>query len=101
MKPKAKQIPPAEELSPRIQEDAAVLEVGAFEAKTHLSSLLQKVEHGQRIVITKRGKPIAELKPYAGVGAVRTLRQPGFGNGTITYMAQDFDAPLEDFAEYM
>lgn len=37
--------------------------IGAFEAKTHLSSLLVKVEHGEQIIITKHGKPIAKLTP--------------------------------------
>ena len=39
--------------------------VGAFEAKTHLSELLQKVEEGGTFVITRHGKPIAQLIPIA------------------------------------
>jgi prevent-host-death family protein len=38
-----------------------VLEVGAFEAKTHLSRLLERVEQGDRVVITRRGVPVAVL----------------------------------------
>lgn len=38
-------------------------EVGAFEAKTHLSELLEKVRGGDRVVITRRGIPIAVLVP--------------------------------------
>jgi Protein of unknown function (DUF2281) len=30
-----------------------------------------------------------------------TVRQPGTLKGTVKYMAPDFDAPLEDFREYM
>jgi prevent-host-death family protein len=37
------------------------IEVGAFEAKTHLSRLLAAVERGERVTITRRGKPIAVL----------------------------------------
>lgn len=37
--------------------------VGAFEAKTHLSALLDDVERGESIVITKHGKPAAMLVP--------------------------------------
>ena len=37
--------------------------VGAFEAKTHLSSLLQQVELGEEVTITKHGRPIARLVP--------------------------------------
>jgi prevent-host-death family protein len=36
--------------------------VGAFEAKTRLSELLDRVEEGEEIVITRHGKPIAVLK---------------------------------------
>jgi prevent-host-death family protein len=38
-------------------------EVGAYEAKTRLPELLREVERGERITITVRGKPIAELTP--------------------------------------
>jgi len=37
--------------------------VGAYEAKTHLSELLEKVEAGEEIVITKHGAPVAKLVP--------------------------------------
>ena len=37
--------------------------VGAYEAKTHLSKLLEKVEAGEEITITKHGAPIARLVP--------------------------------------
>jgi len=37
--------------------------VGAYEAKTHLSKLLDKVEAGEEITITKHGAPVAKLVP--------------------------------------
>ena len=36
-------------------------EVGAFEAKNNLSALLDQVERGEEIVITRRGRPVARL----------------------------------------
>ena len=36
--------------------------IGAFEAKTRLSELLEKVQRGQVFQITKRGKAVAELR---------------------------------------
>ena len=36
---------------------------GAYEAKTHLSELLEKVEAGEEITITKHGAPVAKLVP--------------------------------------
>lgn len=40
--------------------------IGAFEAKTHFSSLLEEVEKGGQVVITKHGRPIAKLSPISG-----------------------------------
>ena len=37
------------------------MEVGAFEAKTQLSKLLELARRGERIIITKRGVPVAQL----------------------------------------
>jgi prevent-host-death family protein len=37
--------------------------IGAFEAKTHLSSLLERVAKGEKFTITKHGKPLAQLVP--------------------------------------
>jgi len=39
-------------------------QVGAFEAKTHFSQLLEKVEQGADFTITKRGKPVAKIIPF-------------------------------------
>jgi len=44
-----------------------MLEVTAAEAKAKLSSLLDVVEAGQSVVITRRGKAIAELVPRRAV----------------------------------
>jgi len=40
-------------------------DVGAFEAKTHFAQLLQRVERGEEITITRRGKAVARLVPAA------------------------------------
>lgn len=39
-------------------------EVGSFEAKNKFSALLDLAEHGEEIVITRRGKPVAKLVPF-------------------------------------
>lgn len=41
-------------------------EIGAYEAKTHLSNLLERVEQGERFVITRHGRAVAELVPAGG-----------------------------------
>ena len=47
-----------------------MITVGAFKAKTHLSSLLDRVAEGEEVVITKHGKPVARL-----VGAAQFDRE--------------------------
>lgn len=37
------------------------IEVGAFDAKTHFSELLRKIEKGIRVTVTKNGRPVATL----------------------------------------
>lgn len=61
-------------------------EVGAFEAKTHLSELLAAVEAGETVTITRRGKAVARLVPIVGersnrVAALTRLRALGAGVG--------------------
>jgi prevent-host-death family protein len=40
-------------------------EIGAYEAKTHLARLLDEVEAGASITITRNGRPVARLTPVA------------------------------------
>ena len=40
-----------------------MIEVGAFDAKTHFPALLDRIEKGEEIIITRRGKPVAEMRP--------------------------------------
>jgi prevent-host-death family protein len=40
-------------------------DIGAYDAKTHLPKLLERVQQGERFVITKHGRPVAELIPAA------------------------------------
>ena len=40
--------------------------IGAYEAKTHLPRLLDRVERGESLTITRHGKPVARLVPVAG-----------------------------------
>jgi len=38
-------------------------QIGIFEAKTHLSQIINKVENGANFIISKRGKPVAKIVP--------------------------------------
>jgi prevent-host-death family protein len=58
-----------------------VKNVGAYEAKTHLSELLDEVSRGARISITRKGVPVAVMVPPSTRGkgdvaeAIRKLRE--------------------------
>ncbi len=43
--------------------------IGAFEAKTHLSALLDRVAKGEKITITRHGVPAAMLVPVIDAGS--------------------------------
>lgn len=38
--------------------------IGAFEAKAYLSSILDRAEHGEEIVVTRRGVPVVRISPF-------------------------------------
>ncbi|HUE96587.1 MAG TPA: type II toxin-antitoxin system Phd/YefM family antitoxin [Longimicrobiaceae bacterium] len=64
--------------------------VSLYDAKTHLSSLVDRAAEGEEIVISKSGRPKARLVP---LGDVHPRREPGKGRGQWS-VADDFDAPL-------
>jgi prevent-host-death family protein len=49
-------------------------QVGAFEAKTHFSSLLDEVEKGEQVTITKHGRPVAKIIPFNGSSKEKTAQ---------------------------
>jgi antitoxin (DNA-binding transcriptional repressor) of toxin-antitoxin stability system len=67
------------------------------EAQAHLPQLIEKLQPGEEITITQHGQPLAQVKK-----APRNSWpcKAGSAAGKIR-MAPDFDAPLEDFKEYM
>lgn len=76
--------------------------VSISDAKTQLTKLLPAVEAGERVVITRHGKPVAELVPHApktgglDLDRVPELRkQMGMSEGRIE-IPDDFDDPLPD-----
>jgi prevent-host-death family protein len=64
--------------------------VTLYQAKTHLSRLVDRAAAGEEIVIAKSGRPRARLVPLEDT---RALRVPGKGKGRWR-LRRDFDAPL-------
>lgn len=61
--------------------------VNVYEAKTHLSQLLDRAAAGEEILIARAGRPVARLMPLA---ARAERREPGAWRGRVT-MTEDFD----------
>ena len=74
--------------------------VSMQEAQAKLPELVHSLTPGDEVVIVENDQPVARIVPAAGQPQ-RPSRRPGTLRGTVLYMAPDFDAPLEDFKEYM
>lgn len=66
--------------------------VNLYDAKTHLSALVERAAAGEEIVIAKAGKPKAKLVPYRPAAGPR---KPAHALG-LTFIADDFDAAMPD-----
>jgi antitoxin (DNA-binding transcriptional repressor) of toxin-antitoxin stability system len=56
---------------------------------------------GEEIIITENQEPVAKLVSEQAKPQLKQRPGPGLCKGMITYIAPDFDAPLEDMKEYM
>lgn len=65
--------------------------VNTHEAKTHLSRILEEVEHGEIYILSRRGKPVAELRRISDRN--RTEPDPVISKISINY---DPAEPLSD-----
>lgn len=80
----------------------ASTQVNIYEAKTQLSSLVERASKGEVIVIAKAGKPMARLTPIAvEEKRVEPLRKFGQNLLGITFHSDDWekDIPLEYFQD--
>jgi prevent-host-death family protein len=66
--------------------------VSLYDAKTHLSRLVDRAAAGEEIVITKNGIPLAKL---VAAPSTRAKRRPANALG-ITYISDDFDDPMPE-----
>lgn len=72
--------------------------VTIHEAKTHLSRLIREALSGEEIIIAKGREPLVKITPLK---SALKERQFGCAEGVVEYIADDFDAPLDDFKGYM
>ena len=68
------------------------------EAQARLVDLVHRLAPGEEVVITENDAPVARLVPAREQN--RKVRRLGTLHGTVLHVADDFDAPLDDFAEY-
>ena len=73
-----------------------MLEIELAQAQTDLPKLIDAINQGEKVVITKSSHPVAQLVlPPRREGRL----EYGSAAGLITF-SDGFDEPLEDFAEY-
>ncbi len=72
-------------------------QVNIDDAKSNLSTLINAAVEGEKVLIIKGDQQVVQLVP---ITSPKRHAQYGSAKGLIS-MADDFDAPLEDFAEYM
>ena len=76
------------------------IHVSIKEAKNRLSELVRRIEEGERVVLTRRGEPVAEISPpEAPKGGfdfevLERWRSENGGKAIVTYISPDFDDPL-------
>ena len=70
------------------------------EAQANLERLIEKVQSGEEVLVTENGKPLVKLTPVLETPKPKK-RSIGGAKGILEFMAEDFDAPLEDFQSYM
>lgn len=71
--------------------------VDLVQAQTRLAELVQEAARGKEVILTEGGEPVARIIP---ITRAQGPREFGSARGLI-HMAEDFDAPLQDFREYM
>ena len=69
--------------------------VNIHEAKTHLSRLLEQVQAGERVIIAKAGKPIAELTPISTPDFVFGSMKGRFGDNYDAAFTPEADAEID------
>jgi antitoxin (DNA-binding transcriptional repressor) of toxin-antitoxin stability system len=69
------------------------------EAQAKLTELIHDLTPGDEVIIMENNEPIARILPVKK--PQRQPRLPGTLRGTVLNMAPDFNAPLDDFKEYM
>lgn len=72
--------------------------ISVEQAQANLRELIRNLAPGEELVITEDEAPIARLVASARQAEPRKL---GGLRGTVLFMAPDFDAPLDEFREYM
>jgi antitoxin (DNA-binding transcriptional repressor) of toxin-antitoxin stability system len=71
------------------------------EAQAKLPEIIHQLSPGEELVITENQQPVAKLVSEQPKPQPKQRPGPGLGKEMITFIAPDFDAPLEDMKEYM
>ncbi len=71
-------------------------QVSVEEAQNQFRTLIEAALNGEEIIITQEDQPIIK---FVTIDSPKPPRQPGRGKHLMITISDDFDEPLEDFAE--
>ncbi len=74
--------------------------ISLADAQSQLPNLIRSLQPGEELVITENQVPVARLVGESAAPS-KSKRQLGAMSGSVLYMAPDFDAPLDEFRDYM
>lgn len=72
------------------------MQITVSEAKSHFADLLKRAESGETVIVTRHGKAVARIE---GIETPKSLPRIGALKGQIE-ISDDFETPLEAFADY-
>ena len=72
-------------------------QVTVHEAKTHLSRLIRRAQAGEEVIIARGDTPVVRL---VAIDSQPRERRLGGAPGLVEYMADDFNAEIDDFGAY-
>jgi prevent-host-death family protein len=78
------------------KEEHRAMTVGSRELKTRLGTYLGKVKAGGTIIVTERGRPVAELRPVSSGSTLEAKLYQLAARGLLTLEIRE-PAPLEEF----
>ena len=68
---------------------------------SQIAHLVEQARQGEEVIILRDSTPVAKIVPLPEEKSTEVVSHFGNAKDVLIYMADDFDAPMEDFKDYM